>query len=103
MIQDIIEDSKELESEAVAAEKQAQEDYEGFVKDSNALIADLTTSVEEKTKAVAAADLETEAAKSDHESTVTELENLASVKQDLPVNATLSLTTSRSARRHALK
>merc|ERR1719311_1570868 len=65
MIEQIVEDSKKLEEEAVAAEKQAQSDYEDFVKDSNALISDLTTSIEEKTKAVAAADLETEAAKSD--------------------------------------
>merc|ERR1719487_2142852 len=83
MIQDIIEDSKELEAEAVAGEKQAQADYEKFVKDSNALISDLSTSVEEKTKAVAAANLEKEGAKSDHESAVTELESLAAVKQDL--------------------
>merc|ERR1719375_1617091 len=83
MIEDIIEDSKELEAEAVAGEKQAQADYEKFVKDSNALIADLTTSIEEKTKNVAAAELETEAAKSDHGSTVSELESLAAVKQDL--------------------
>merc|ERR1719265_350253 len=83
MIEQIIEDSKKLEAESVAAEKQAQADYEGFVKDSNALIADLTTSIEEKTKAVAAADLETEAAKSDHEAAVSELESLANVKQDL--------------------
>eukprot|EP00747_Dinoflagellata_sp_TGD_P136806 gnl/TRDRNA2_/TRDRNA2_175597_c0_seq63.p1 gnl/TRDRNA2_/TRDRNA2_175597_c0~~gnl/TRDRNA2_/TRDRNA2_175597_c0_seq63.p1 ORF type:complete len:368 (-),score=151.77 gnl/TRDRNA2_/TRDRNA2_175597_c0_seq63:78-1118(-) len=83
MIQDIIEDSKELEAEAVAGEKQAQADYEKFVKDSNALISDLSTSVEEKTKAVAAANLDLEGAKSDHESAVSELEALAGVKQDL--------------------
>merc|ERR1719453_1667076 len=83
MIQDIIEDSKELEAEAVAGEKQAQADYETFVKDSNKLISDLSTSVEEKTKAVAAANLELEGAKSDHESAVSELEALAGVKQDL--------------------
>merc|ERR1719316_475044 len=83
MIEQIVEDSKKLETEAIAAEKQAQADYEDFVKNSNALIADLTTSIEEKTKAIAAADLEMEQAKSDHESAVTELESLASVKQDL--------------------
>merc|ERR1719156_148341 len=83
MIEQIVEDSKKLETEAVAAEKQAQADYEGFVKDSNALIADLTASIEEKTKAIAAADVEMESAKGDHESAVTALENLANVKQDL--------------------
>merc|ERR1719262_1063500 len=83
MIEQIVEDSKKVESESIAAEKQAQADYEKFVKDSNALIADLSTSVEEKTKGVAAANLELEGAKGDHEATVGELEGLAGVKQDL--------------------
>eukprot|EP00747_Dinoflagellata_sp_TGD_P130774 gnl/TRDRNA2_/TRDRNA2_174877_c1_seq22.p1 gnl/TRDRNA2_/TRDRNA2_174877_c1~~gnl/TRDRNA2_/TRDRNA2_174877_c1_seq22.p1 ORF type:complete len:123 (+),score=45.98 gnl/TRDRNA2_/TRDRNA2_174877_c1_seq22:1-369(+) len=83
MIEQIIEDSKKLETEALAAEKQAQADYESFVKNSNTLIADLKTSVEEKIKNVAAATLETETAKSDHNAAVTELESLAQVKQDL--------------------
>eukprot|EP00747_Dinoflagellata_sp_TGD_P136756 gnl/TRDRNA2_/TRDRNA2_175597_c0_seq17.p2 gnl/TRDRNA2_/TRDRNA2_175597_c0~~gnl/TRDRNA2_/TRDRNA2_175597_c0_seq17.p2 ORF type:complete len:412 (-),score=166.08 gnl/TRDRNA2_/TRDRNA2_175597_c0_seq17:99-1202(-) len=83
MIEDIIEDSKEIESEAVAAEKQAQKDYEAFVKDSNSLIADLSATVEEKTKALAAANLELEGASGDHESVSDELEALAGVKQDL--------------------
>merc|ERR1719238_358323 len=83
MIEQIVEDSKKLETEAVAAEKQAQSDYEGFVKDSNALIKDLSDSVEEKTKNVADATLETEQAKSDHEAAVTELASLADVLADL--------------------
>merc|ERR1719240_617120 len=40
MIEQIVEDSKKLETEAVADEKQAQADYETFVKNSNAVIAD---------------------------------------------------------------
>jgi len=83
MISQIVEDSKALEAEAVSGEKQAQADYEKFVKDSNSLIADLTTSVEEKTKNVAAANLETEGAKSDHGSAVAELESLGNVLSDL--------------------
>merc|ERR1719453_1202036 len=83
MIEDIIEDSKEIEAEAISGEKQAQADYEAFVKDSNALIADLSTTVEEKTKALAAANLELEGATGDHESVSDELEALAGVKQDL--------------------
>merc|ERR1719389_36179 len=83
MIEDIIEDSKEIESEAIAGEKQAQADYEKFVKDSNGLIADLSATVEEKTKGLAAADLELEGASGDHESVSDELEALAGVKQDL--------------------
>eukprot|EP00747_Dinoflagellata_sp_TGD_P136793 gnl/TRDRNA2_/TRDRNA2_175597_c0_seq50.p1 gnl/TRDRNA2_/TRDRNA2_175597_c0~~gnl/TRDRNA2_/TRDRNA2_175597_c0_seq50.p1 ORF type:complete len:427 (-),score=167.78 gnl/TRDRNA2_/TRDRNA2_175597_c0_seq50:264-1364(-) len=83
MIEDIIEDSKEIEAEAVSGEKQAQADYEKFVKDSNALIADLSSTVEEKTKGLAAANLELEGASGDHESVSDELEALAGVKQDL--------------------
>eukprot|EP00747_Dinoflagellata_sp_TGD_P136770 gnl/TRDRNA2_/TRDRNA2_175597_c0_seq3.p1 gnl/TRDRNA2_/TRDRNA2_175597_c0~~gnl/TRDRNA2_/TRDRNA2_175597_c0_seq3.p1 ORF type:complete len:370 (-),score=152.81 gnl/TRDRNA2_/TRDRNA2_175597_c0_seq3:99-1145(-) len=83
MIEDIIEDSKEIEAEAVSGEKQAQADYEKFVKDSNALIADLSSTVEEKTKGLAAANLELEGASDDHGSVSDELEALAGVKQDL--------------------
>merc|ERR1719174_3258127 len=41
MIEQIIEDSKALESEAVSGEREAQSSYETFVKDSNALIKEL--------------------------------------------------------------
>merc|ERR1719335_1609909 len=55
MIEQIIEDSKALESEAVAGETEAQADYEKFVADSNAVIKDLSDSVASKTKASAKA------------------------------------------------
>merc|ERR1719162_1011142 len=45
MIQQIIEDSKALESEAVAGETSAQASYEKFVKDSNGVIKGLSDSV----------------------------------------------------------
>merc|ERR1719281_460789 len=51
MIEQIIEDSKALESEAVSGEREAQASYETFVKDSNALIKDLNDSSSAKTKA----------------------------------------------------
>merc|ERR1719486_590694 len=53
MIEQIIEDSKALESEAVAGETSAQASYETFVKDSNDLIKKLSDSVAAKTKASA--------------------------------------------------
>merc|ERR1719163_2001690 len=55
LIEQIIEDSKALESEAVAGETEAQSSYEKFVKDSNAVIKALSDSVAEKTKASAKA------------------------------------------------
>merc|ERR1719408_884943 len=44
MIEQIIEDSKALESEAVAGESEAQASYEKFVKDSNDIIKELSES-----------------------------------------------------------
>merc|ERR1719443_352917 len=83
MIEQIIEDSKALESEAVAGETEAQAAYEKFVKDSNDLIKQLSDSVASKTKAKATAAEDTEQAKSDLGSAVGELESLALTAEDL--------------------
>jgi len=83
MIEQIVEDSKALESEAVAGEKEAQASYETFVKDSNEIIAQLNESVSQKTKAKATAKMDSEQAKGDLESTNGELEALALYEGDL--------------------
>merc|ERR1719316_1640564 len=83
LIEQIVEDSKALETESVTTEKTAQAEYETFVKNSNAVIDDLTNSVNEKTKAVSDKKLEQQTAQSDHESTVAELTTLAAVEADL--------------------
>merc|ERR1719262_1853425 len=83
LIEQIIEDSKALESEAVAGEVEAQKSYETFVKDSNDLIAKFTESVSMKTKAKAGARMDSEQAKSDLDSTEGELEALAEYEADL--------------------
>merc|ERR1719171_2606600 len=83
MIEQIIEDSKALESEAVAGETEAQASYEKFVKDSNDLIKQLSDSVASKTKAKSTAAQDSEQAKSDLGSAVGELESLALTAQDL--------------------
>merc|ERR1719401_300354 len=83
MIEQIIEDSKALESEAVTGETAAQKSYETFVKDSNDLIAELTESVSSKTKARATAKMDSETAKDDLESTMGELEGLAKYEADM--------------------
>merc|ERR1719162_1205031 len=83
MIQQIIEDSKALESEAVAGETEAQSSYEKFVKDSNGVIKALSDSVASKTKASATAKEEMEQSNSDLDSTNGELESLALTEEDL--------------------
>jgi hypothetical protein len=83
MIEQIIEDSKALEAEAVAGETEAQAGYEKFTKDSNDLIAKLSDAVSAKTNARAKAKENTEQAKSDLDTTMGELESLAMTEQDL--------------------
>merc|ERR1719409_1660516 len=83
MIEQIIEDSKQLEGEAVAGERDAQASYEKFVKDSNAVIKSLSDSVASKTKANATAKEDKEQANSDLDSTNGELESLALTEEDL--------------------
>jgi len=83
MIEQIIQESKALEKEAVAGETEAQSSYETFVKDSNNLIKDLNDSVSAKTKASATANEDSEQAKSDLDNTIEELESLALTEEDL--------------------
>lgn len=83
MIEQIIEDSKATESGAISTEREAQANYETFVKDSNNLVKELADSVTEKTKSIASSKTEAEDAKSDHIATVEELELLAQHKAEL--------------------
>jgi len=83
MIEQIIEDSKATESGAISTEREAQANYETFVKDSNNLVKELTDSVTEKTKSIASSKTEAEDAKSDHIATVEELELLSQHKAEL--------------------
>merc|ERR1719327_1550528 len=83
MIEQIVEDSKATDADAISTEKEAQANYETFVKDSNDLVNELTESVTEKTKSIASSKAESEDAKSDHTATVEELELLAEHKAEL--------------------
>jgi hypothetical protein len=83
MIEQIIEDSKALESEAVAGETEAQATYETFVADSNGVIKELSDSVANKSKASATASADLQQGKSDLDSTNGELESLALTLEDL--------------------
>merc|ERR1719281_1982989 len=83
LIEQIIEDSKKTEAEEVKGEAAAQAGYETFIKDANAEIATLSTLINEKTKAIEGAKLETQTAKGDLEATEAELQSLAAYLADL--------------------
>jgi len=92
MIEQIIEDSKALEAEAVAGENEAQASYEKFVADSNTVIKELSDLVASKTKSSAKAKEDVEQAKSDLDSTNGELESLALTVEDLHGECDWTLT-----------
>jgi hypothetical protein len=73
MIMDVMQESKDLENQAIADETTAQAAYEGFMKDSNKLITANTASVANKSEAKAKADAALALAKGDLETTVTDI------------------------------
>merc|ERR1719238_2608565 len=83
MIEQIVEDSKKTEADAISTEKEAQANYETFIKDSNNLIKELTDAITDKTDGIASSKTEAENAKSDHTATVEELELLSEHKAEL--------------------
>jgi len=83
LIEQIIEDSKKVESEATSSEYKAQAEYESFVKDSTAIVKQLGEAIVVKTKASATAESDLASAKGDHEAAVAELESWAAYKADL--------------------
>eukprot|EP00928_Gymnodinium_smaydae_P029556 TRINITY_DN22222_c0_g2_i1.p1 TRINITY_DN22222_c0_g2~~TRINITY_DN22222_c0_g2_i1.p1 ORF type:complete len:777 (-),score=182.33 TRINITY_DN22222_c0_g2_i1:63-2393(-) len=83
LLEQIIEDSKGLEQESIKGEYAAQADYEKMVKDSNALISELSEAVTEKTKSIASSKEEKVTTRSALESAVNELESLGEYEADL--------------------
>jgi len=83
LIEQIIGDSVALEKESIAAEAQAQADYETFAKDTTAENKALGELLVFKTKAIASANVEKSDAEATHAATVDELESLAQANADL--------------------
>jgi len=83
LIEQIIEDSVKLETDSTSGEKEAQAEYEKFVKDSNGLVSTLSKTVVEKTKTIADAKSKTADAKGDLQSAKNTLASLAKVEADL--------------------
>lgn len=83
MIMDVMNESKDLEKQAIADETTAQAAYEGFMKDSNKLITANTASVANKSEAKAKADSELALAKGDLKTTVTDILSLDDMAKSL--------------------
>merc|ERR1719235_1405227 len=83
MIEQIINDAKAMEAEAIVAEGDAQKSYESFVKDSNASIEAKGKEIVMKTTAKAKADEDKVKAEQSLEETNAELDGLSSENADL--------------------
>merc|ERR1719223_2376085 len=86
MIQEIINDAKQMEAESIRAEEDAQKAYEDFVKDSNASIQEKTKSQVNKTEEKAKATEDLNQATQDKEAAFLELEELSNYNAELHQN-----------------
>jgi hypothetical protein len=83
MIQQIINDAKAMEAEAIRSEEDAQKAYEDFVKDTNASIEAKSKDIVNKSETKAKAEADLVEAKKDKEAAMLELEQLANYKAEL--------------------
>merc|ERR1719473_921418 len=81
MIQGVIDDAKDLENEAVAAEQDAQAAYEQFISDSNKSIAAKSKAIAEKTAEMGTQDENLVTAKGDMKATMADLESLNNINK----------------------
>merc|ERR1719456_1978849 len=83
MIQNVINDAKTMENEAIQAEQDSQGAYESFVKNTNDEIAAAQRSIANKSEFKAKAEQELTQAKADLKATMSALETLASYAADV--------------------
>merc|ERR1719263_616383 len=83
MIQQIINDAKAMEAEAIRSEEDAQKAYEDFVKETNASIEAATKDMINKTEEKAKAEEDLVEAQKDKEATMLELEQLSNYNAEL--------------------
>jgi len=83
MIQQIVSDAKAMEAEALRGESDAQKAYESFVKESNNSVETMRKEITNKSSARATAEGDKTQTETEHESTVTELEQLANENADM--------------------
>merc|ERR1719335_546436 len=83
MIQQIIDDAKAMEAEAIRSEEDAQKAYEDFVKETNASIEAKSKDIVNKSETKAKAEADLVEAKENKEAAMLELEQLANYKAEL--------------------
>merc|ERR1719217_303392 len=83
MIEEVIAESKEIETDAIADEMNAQAAYEGFIKDSNKLITANTEDIASKSEAKAKDDMEEATADGDLKGTVDTILTLADTSKSI--------------------
>merc|ERR1719486_1489026 len=83
MIQQIINDAKAMEAEAIRSEEDAQKAYEDFVKETNASIEEKSKAIVNKSEEKAKAETDLTQANEDKESVLLELEQLSNYNAEL--------------------
>merc|ERR1719247_2701986 len=83
MIQQIINDAKAMEAEAIRAEEDAQKAYEDFVKDTNGSVEEKNKDIVHKSEVKAKAEADLVQANNDKDAVVLELEQLGNYKAEL--------------------
>merc|ERR1719221_1395823 len=83
MIQQIINDAKAMEAEAIRSEEDAQKAYEDFVKDTNGSIEAKSKDIVNKSESKAKAETDLVEAKEDKEAVMLELEQLSNYNAQL--------------------
>merc|ERR1719274_515349 len=83
MIQQIINDAKAMEAEAIKSEEDAQKAYEDFVKDTNASIEEKSKEIVNKSELKAKAEADKTEAEEVKENVMIELEQLSNEDADL--------------------
>merc|ERR1719171_2558631 len=83
MLQQIINDAKAMEAEAIRSEEDVQKAYEDFVKETNASIEAKSKDIVNKSESKAKAESDLVEAKEDKEAVMLELEQLANYKSEL--------------------
>merc|ERR1719253_2111084 len=84
MIQQIIEDAKAVEAEAIRAEEDSQKAYEDFVKETNASIEAKSKDIVNKSESKAKAEVDLTDANSAKDAAMLELEQLSNYNAELP-------------------
>merc|ERR1719262_1816290 len=83
MIQQIIQDAKAMEAEAIRSEEDAQKAYEDFVKETNASVEAATKDMINKSEEKAKAEADKVEAEKEKEATMLELEQLSNYNAEL--------------------